>query len=460
MVATPGTCVAVAFSGGPDSLALLHATCCSAAALGIEVVALHIHHGLLPEADGWLRWAQRLCGRWRRQGWPLRLRWAHLDGAPQPGDSTEAWARRGRYAALARLALEEGAPLVLLAQHRRDQAETVLLQALRGGGPAGLAAMPRLVQRQGVYWARPWLDQPRSTLAAYLARHRLRPLLDPSNNDTSLARNRLRLQVWPALAAAFGDVDTALAGVARRSHEAAAALAELAALDLALLVDAQGWLQVAGWRQLSSARQANALRAWWAGQAGQGAPQSLVQRLLAEVPPQGEGRWPAGAGAWCVLQRGALRWVGAPDADAVGRPAQPVPLSSTPAVPDAINLSRPGCWHLSDLADQAGQIDWAGCFEVVPCQTGGADPALLRALQPRQRAGGERFQLQPNSLPRSLKKQYQALGLLASTRRGPLLWAADRLVFVPGLGLDARCHAPSGTPQLALRWCAAGPALC
>ena len=450
MKATPGACVAVAFSGGPDSLALLHATCRSAAGLGLEVVALHIHHGLLPEADGWLRWTQRLCGRWRRQGWPVRLRWAHLAGAPQAGDSTEAWARRGRYAALARLAVEEGASLVLLAQHQRDQAETVLLQALRGGGPAGLAAMPRLVQRQGLHWARPWLDQPRSNLQAYLVRHHLRPLQDPSNNDAMLARNRLRLRVWPALLAAFGDVDTALAGVARRAHEAAAALAELAALDLAPLVDAQGRLQVVGWRGLSSARQANALRAWWAGQTGQGAPESLIQRLLAEVPPQGVGRWPAGAGAWCVLQRGVLQWQGVAAADGVGRPSHPVPLSATPAAPDGIDLSQPGCWHLPSQA---------GWFEVVACQAGGAEPALLRALQARQRTGGERFQLQPNSLPRSLKKQYQALGLPVSARLGPLLWAADRLVFVPGLGIDARCKAPSGTPQLALRWCAAGPAL-
>ncbi len=445
-----GACVAVAFSGGPDSLALLHATCRAAAALGINVVALHVHHGLLPEADGWLRWARRLCGRWRRRGWPLRLRWAHLAGAPQAGDSTEAWARRGRYAALAQLAVEEGASLVLLAQHSRDQAETVLLQALRAGGPAGLAAMPRLVQRQGLHWARPWLDQPRSGLAAYLARHRLRPLQDPSNNDTTFARNRLRLQVWPALAAAFGDVDTALAGVARRAHEAAAALAELAALDLAPLVDAQGRLQVAGWRQLSSARQANALRAWWACRAGRGAPESLIQRLLAQVPLKGAARWPAGAGAWCVLQRGVLHWAGAAATDAACWPALPVPLASRPAEDGAIDLSQPGRWHLPDQS---------GCFEVVACQAGGADPALLRALQARQRAGGERFQLQANGLPRSLKKQYQALGLPAAVRHGPLLWAADRLVFAPGLGLDARCQAPAGMPQLALRWCAAGPAL-
>src|SRR6185369_13650037 len=110
---------------------------------GIEVVALHVHHGLMPQADAWVQSAVRLCARWQAAGWPLRLRWHRLDSTPAQGDSVEAWARRERYAALAQMAREEGASLVLLAQHRRDQAETVLLQALRGGGPRGLAAMPR-----------------------------------------------------------------------------------------------------------------------------------------------------------------------------------------------------------------------------------------------------------------------------------------------------------------------------
>ena len=98
--------MAVAFSGGRDSLALLHATCRAAQALGLQVVALHIHHGLLADADGWLRRAQQLCTRWRRHGWPLTLRWQRLDGQPAPGDSIEAWARAGRHAALAAMAAE------------------------------------------------------------------------------------------------------------------------------------------------------------------------------------------------------------------------------------------------------------------------------------------------------------------------------------------------------------------
>jgi tRNA(Ile)-lysidine synthase len=298
--------VAVAFSVGRDSLALLHATCRAAQMLGLQVVALHIHHGLLPEADGWLRRAQRLCLRWRRRGWPVSLAWQRLPGQPAAGDSLEAWARAGRHAALHRLAQQAGATLLLLAHHRRDQAETFLLQALRGGAPAGLSAMPRQIERAGLVWARPWLDQPRAAIDAYLQRHRLQPVDDPSNADARLARNRLRLQVWPALEQAFAHAETSLAAAALRAQEARAALDELAALDLAPLVDGDGRLAVAGWRGLSAARQANALRAWWAAQAGHSAPQALVTRLLVEVRPRGAARWPAGSGWWCTMAGGSL----------------------------------------------------------------------------------------------------------------------------------------------------------
>ena len=299
--------VAVAFSGGRDSLALLHATCRAAQALGLQVAALHVHHGLLPEADAWLDDAWQLCARWRRRGWPVRLLTTRLSGQPAPGDSLEAWARAGRHAALADMAHQAGASLLLLAHHRRDQAETFVLQALRGGAPAGLSAMPREAVRGGTTWARPWLDQPRRAIDAYVVRHRLQPVDDPSNADPRLARNRLRLHVWPALEAAFPHAETSLAAAALRAQDTRAALDDLAAIDLAPLLDADGALAVSGWRQLSAARQANALRAWWAAQAGHSAPQAFVTRLLTEVPIKGVARWPAGGGWLCVLRRGRLR---------------------------------------------------------------------------------------------------------------------------------------------------------
>ena len=136
-------CVAVAYSGGLDSTALLHATCLAARELPeVCVVALHIHHGLNPRADEWLSHAERTCGDWASQGLPVRLLSRRVSVRQGPGLSVEAEARRQRHAALQELAQASGADLLLLAHHRRDQAETLLLQALRGGGMAASPARP------------------------------------------------------------------------------------------------------------------------------------------------------------------------------------------------------------------------------------------------------------------------------------------------------------------------------
>ena len=135
--------VAVAASGGRDSTALLHCTVRQAAALGVEVMALHVHHGLLPQADQWLYQVQAQARRWGASFAATRVQ-----GGPKPGQSVEAWARRERYRALAEMAKKAGCSAVLLAHHRRDQAETFLLQALRSAGPAGLSAMPLLAERE------------------------------------------------------------------------------------------------------------------------------------------------------------------------------------------------------------------------------------------------------------------------------------------------------------------------
>lgn len=427
-----GHTVAVAFSGGRDSLALLHATLRVAGSAGLQVVALHVHHGLMADADAWVKAAIRLCGRWQRAGWPLRLRWHRLSGSPARGDSVEAWARRERYAALAAMAREEGASLVLLAQHRRDQAETVLLQALRGAGPRGLAAMPRSAEREGLVWARPWLDQPREAIEAYVRRHRLKAVEDPSNADPRFARSRLREQVWPLLCESFADAESALAQVARRAQEADAVLAELAALDLASMADAAGLHRVR-WLDLSPARRANALRAWLAAQLGSGAPDALVQRLLREWPSQAHARWPVDRQRQLVSFRGLLRI----DAGAARDGLAPEACR--------IDLSRPGRWPLPM---------WGGEWRVDPVEQGGIAVQSLQHAEVRPRSGGEQFQRAPNTPPRSLKKQYQLAGLEPDRRQGPLLWLHGTLAYVPGLGLDARVIAVPGTPQCRIQWLA------
>lgn len=208
--------VAVAYSGGRDSTALLHATARAASQTGglLCVHALHVHHGLSVHADAWLRHGRETCRRWAARGLPVQFHAERVRVALDGGASIEAAAREARYAALARMARAAGCDTVLLAHHREDQAETVLLQALRGAAAAGLAAMPRGIERDGLTWIRPWLAQPRAAIEAYVRRHRLAWIDDDSNTDTRYARNRLRHEVWPTLLQAFPQAPQVLGTLA------------------------------------------------------------------------------------------------------------------------------------------------------------------------------------------------------------------------------------------------------
>jgi tRNA(Ile)-lysidine synthase len=302
--------VAVATSGGRDSTALLHACARAARGSGLRVLALHVHHGLMPQADEWVRHLRRQCGRWARAGLPVTLVVRRLTERPQPGDSVEAWARRERYDALAALAIVHGASLVLLAHHRTDQAETVLLQALRAAGAAGMAGMGREKSHAGVQFIRPWLDMPRSAIDAYVRQHRLGHVDDTSNADARFARSRLRVQVWPALTAAFPHAEAALAGTARRLHEVDACARDLARQDLVACVGEGGALGVRAWCTLAPHRQSNVLRHWLAQHLSGGVPDSLVHRLARELPrARGRSRWPA-PGGFLQLLAGGLVWTG------------------------------------------------------------------------------------------------------------------------------------------------------
>ena len=422
----PRPLVAVAVSGGRDSTALLHCTVRQAQPLGVGVLALHVHHGLMPQADGWLRQVRQQSRRWGAAFDSLRLQ-----GAPGRGESVEAWARAGRYRALAEMALAQGCKLVLLAHHRRDQAETWLLQALRGAGVAGLAAMPAQAERGGVVWARPWLQMSPEAIAAYLRRHRLRHAEDPSNADPAFARSRLRQQVWPPLNAAFPDVEIAFAGAAAHAQEGLALAREAAQADLSVLLQGAD-LRCSPWQSLPPARRRNALRAWLADCCASAPPQSLLDRLLTELPTSSTGTWPAPGGV-LRLYRGLLRW--APETVAAETGAQS---------PTVLDLRRPGLHPLPE---------WRGRFEVRAVTAGGTVPQALCQVQVRARQGGERFCLRPGAPARSLKKQFQTCAVPAWQRQGPLLLSSrGELVFVPGLGVSAAFQAPAGSPQLQVRW--------
>ena len=340
----------------------------------------------------------------------------------------EAWARRARYRALHDMALTGGADLVLLGHHRRDQAETFLLQALRSGGVAALSAMPTSVRRDGVTWARPWLDVSAAEVEAYARRLRLRWIDDDSNADTRFARNRLRADVWPSLLQAFPDAERTLATAATRAQHAAAAVAEMAALDLASVAGAEG-LRVASWRALSAARRGHALRAWLAGFVTIAVPGSLVDRLEAELDSGVTRRWPMPGGDLSCY-RGALRWRAAT-------------ASASVTAPLRFDLSRPGTHECPS---------WHGAWRVRCVDRDGIADALAADLTLRPRAPGDRFQAGPGRPPRSLKLQFQAAGIPEAERRGPVACVDDRIVFVAGLGIDARAIAAPGEPQLALTW--------
>ena len=426
-------CIAVAWSGGRDSTALLHATLREAVPLGAQVIALHVHHGLSPNADAWLAACEAQCARWVKRGLPVTLVSTRLKTSPAAGESVEAWARKARYHALRTMALAHGVSVVLLAHHRRDQAETFLLQALRGAGMAGLAGMPASTERDGITWQRPWLTKPRQDIEAYVRRHRLKHIDDESNLDRRFARNRLQLDVWPALASAFDQAEASLATAAGWAHEARTALDELAALDLGQVAN-DGGLQVVPLLALSGARRSNALRAWLVAQTGRPVAASLAGRLLQELPATRSARWPVDGGE-LRLYRGSLLFTGRISPSSIAAPPRETRLSVT----------RVGRYVLPG---------WAGKLHVERTSGEGVPLAWLAHLELRPRVGAEQFQSGLGRPPRSLKKQFQSAGVPEWERLGPLLYSGGQLVFVPGLGLDARVLGLPGQPLVCLRWAA------
>lgn len=452
MPAVPGP-LAVAYSGGRDSTALLHATWRAAVAWAqrtgepVSVHALHVHHGLSAFADDWAAHCAAQCCLWGGQGDPgatLHFHLTRLALQPQPGESIEALARDGRHAALADMARAAGCTTILLAHHREDQAETFFLQALRGAGAAGLAAMPEAVDRVGLVWRRPWLRHPRAAIEAYIAAHGLTHIEDDSNVHLRYARNRLRLQVWPALVEAFPQASVVLGEAARHAADAAHCLDALAGLDLAGCGGDDGALDVPAAVALAPPRLRNLLRVWLQRRSGVSARASLIERLAEELPVAGaESVWPWISDQVLRLHRGRLDLAPVETVSPVAGAAEGLPA---PVV-------------LPDLRQcQVCRItEWGGELRIELVEAGGMPLERLAGLVAQPRQGGEQFQRAANTPPRALKKQFQLAGVTGAARQGPLLWQGGELVFVPGLGLDARVLAPAGVPQVRLVWCADTP---
>lgn len=252
-------CYRVAFSGGADSAALLHALCQLRDALApAEIRAVHVHHGLHADADTWESDCRRICA-----DLGVALDVLRVDGRAGPGESPEAAARRARYDALASLVGTGEA--VCTAHHQRDQAETLLLQLVRGAGPAGLAGMPALATLGSGWLARPLLDTPPEDLRDYLERYGLSWTEDPGNTEQRFDRNFIRHEILPRLEDRWPGVQRTLARAAAHQADSAAIAQALAGVDLAQARGPQpATLSGAALARLPAARARNLLRSWLA----------------------------------------------------------------------------------------------------------------------------------------------------------------------------------------------------
>jgi tRNA(Ile)-lysidine synthase len=251
----------IAFSGGLDSSVLLHLLAHLAKSESLPALnAIHVHHGLQAAADAWPDHCRAVC---TALGVPLQVVRVQV----QPGASLERAAREARYQAFNE-ALQVG-EVLLTAQHRDDQAETLLFRLLRGAGVRGLSGMPRQRPLGKGHLLRPLLDVTRAELEAYANAHGLSWIEDPSNQDRHYSRNYLRHQVFPELTRRWPQALATMARSAAHLSEAQALLGELAAIDLrgAGSRNEFDWLglpslELAPLTPLSDARQRNALGHW------------------------------------------------------------------------------------------------------------------------------------------------------------------------------------------------------
>jgi tRNA(Ile)-lysidine synthase len=393
----------VAYSGGPDSTALLHALSALPEARARGLRALHVDHGLHADSAGWTGHCRRFCAVLDVPCEAMRVQVeAHR------GEGLEAAARRARYAAFAQM-LHEGEWL-LLAHHRDDQAETVLLKLLRGAGPEGLGGMrERRPFGRGQLW-RPLLSLSRAQLRAYVEAHGLACVDDPSNADTRLSRNFLRHEILPRLAAHWPQtVDSILHGAALSRAAADALRVQWLPAFERLHEPADGSLSMPGWLALPPGLRGPLLDHWLHAR-GLSAPTAAQRAQIERQCHARPGQVPS------------IRWPGA-----------------------ELRIWKGRLWALPPQAsiDPDWQRVWHG--EPLPLPDGGelrlADPQahLRAALTVRLRRGGERIRPAGDAHTRELRDLFQQARLPPWQRLAcPLLYDGEELVAVADRWSSAR----------------------
>ncbi|MEN8131765.1 MAG: tRNA lysidine(34) synthetase TilS [Pseudomonadota bacterium] len=396
----------VAYSGGLDSTVLLHAVASISEELNVPIEAAHVHHGLQAEADTWVDHCKQFCDQLNI---PCHILW--VDAHPMRGESPEAAARGARYGSLRPL-ITRGICL-LTAHHQDDQAETLLLQLLRGAGPNGLAAMPSSTVFNDGQHARPLLTYPRSELTQYANDRQLDWIDDPSNFDIDYDRNFLRHKLIPLLRQRWPATSRTLSRVAGIQAEAAELTSILADADRQRTVGSRpDILSVVALTRLSKPRRNNVLRHWIVAR---GLPMP-TSRQLAQVSK----------GMLQARQDSTpcLRWPG----------------GELRRYRDDLHAIPPLAPH-----DSAQRYHWKlkQDFSIPHLGLTLTTDALkaqglelstsLNELTVRFRAGGERCKPKGRKHHHMLKKLFQNRGVLPWERdRIPLIYADGRLVVVWG----------------------------
>lgn len=417
-VATPGRLL-LAYSGGLDSRVLLELLAAQRAARGLELQALHVHHGLSEHADQWAEACAAVCARLQVPFQTVRVQ--------VPRDhplGIEAAAREARYQAL----FAQDADYVVLAQHQDDQAETLLLQLLRGAGVKGLAAMAPIDHERRLL--RPLLGVTRAALHRFATTRGLTWVEDESNLDQRFDRNFIRHEILPRLQARFRGASRTLARTAGHMAESAALLDALARIDAA--DDARAaTLSIAPLQRLDPARARNLLRWWLAARQLPVPGAARLRELLRQVlQARDDALVQIALGGDHCLRRYRSRLY---------------PVTTHPAVP--IDLSWRGEPTLT-LPD-GSHLDFT--------RVSGRGLALARlgddSLRVVNRRGGERFRPQAGRPTRSLKQLLQQAGMPPWLRqRLPLIYHREALAVVPGIGVAAQLQAQPDEAGLLIEW--------
>jgi tRNA(Ile)-lysidine synthase len=249
--------ILIAYSGGVDSHVLLHAISQLRQEFPeLKLKAIHIHHGLFEEADFWTQHCQKICAELK-----VDLQIIKVEVKRSKGISIEEAARSARYAALEKLLQPND--VLITAHHADDQAETCLLQFLRGAGIKGLASMPTIIDFAQGFLVRPFLKITRAEILNYAQKNNLSWVEDQSNHDLSFTRNFLRYKIMPEFHKRWPNINKTIMRVAENCAEANELLKEMALQDIKKLKgNIANTLSITKLQKLSYVRKKNVLREW------------------------------------------------------------------------------------------------------------------------------------------------------------------------------------------------------